>query len=276
MRLPFKKNVGSVALSHPAPAKLPKLAQSDLAALYRAARVGGDFFEFVQVGDNRLIFALIDIAGRRDQALHIAASVQEGLRKLAPMMFDKSDMNEADAVTELVLQINNIILAAANGVRCSPGFVGCYNESIGIISYINAGHLAALVRDNSGVATLEASGLPLGLFSHATHDCQVCVLPEGGALLLASRGLLEVRGGSEEYGLDRLKQNLREANSTSAHELCAAVLRNVSEFVEQQKRRRFLGLIGVNPTVEGDSLGENDITAVALVRAAARSGAAAR
>ena len=245
---------------------------ADLAALYRAARVGGDFFEFVQVGE-RLIFVLLDIAGKRDQALHIAAAVQETLRELAPVLFTSTDLNEADAVTDLVLKLNQTILTAAGGVRCAPGFVGCYNEAVGIVSFINAGHVPALVRDNGDISVLEASGLPLGLFSHATHDAQVCVLSEGSALLLASRGLLEVRAGGEEYGMDRLKAGLGQVKAETAHDLCAGVLRNVSEFVEQQKRRRFLGRGGAS--AEGDSLGENDITTVALIRATVRAGAVA-
>src|SRR4051812_25487654 len=212
MRLPFQKTVETVTLRKPAPSLPPQLPSSDLAALYRAARVGGDFFEFVQVGPDRLVFVLLDIAGRRDQALHIAAAVQEELRAMAPKMFAQSDLNESDAVTDLVLHLNQTILGAANGVRCAPGFVGCYNESLGIVSYINAGFVPALVRDNGTISVLEASGLPLGLFSHATHDCQLCVLPEGSALLLASRGLLEVKAGSEEYGIERLKTGFHAAD----------------------------------------------------------------
>ena len=274
MRLPFQRTAEPVALRQPAPSVPPKLQSSDLAALYRAARVGGDFFEFVEAGDGRLVFVLLDIAGRRDQALDIAASVQETLRGNVPKLFGVSDLNEADATTDLVHILNARILSAAGGVRCAAGFVGCYNEALGIVSYINAGHVPALVRENGTISVLEASGLPLGLFSHATHDAQVCVIGEGGALLLASRGLLEVKAGGEEFGLDRLKNSLQNAtNGGDARELCSCVLRNVSEFVEQNKRRRFLGLIGPQANVEGDSLGENDITTVALIRARAKADA---
>jgi len=272
MRLPFQKSVDSVTLRQPAPSDIPKLTSSDLAALYRAARVGGDFFEFMKVGDDRLVFVLLDIAGRRDQAMDIAACVQEMLRAEVHNLFSADDLNEADAVTELVHLLNAKILSAAGGVRCAAGFVGCYNQSLGIVAYINAGHVPALVRDEAGVSVLEASGLPLGLFSHATHDAQMCVVPEGGALLLASRGLLEVKAGGEEYGLERLKTNLKDVTTNgNARELCSSVLRGVSEFVEQNKRRRFLGLIGPHAGVEGNSLGENDITTVALVRAHAKA-----
>jgi sigma-B regulation protein RsbU (phosphoserine phosphatase) len=234
--------------------------------------VGGDFFEFVKVGNDRLIFVLLDIAGRRDQAMGIATSLQEMLRRTVPEMFAEIDLNEADAITDLVLQLNAAILASAGGVRCASAFVGCYNESLGIMAYINAGHVPALVRDNGTISVLEASGLPLGLFSHVTHDAQMCVIPESGALLIASRGLLEVKAGGEEYGLERLKSTLRTATTNSdARELCASVLRSVSEFVEQKKRRRFLGLIGPYENAERNSLSQNDITTVALIRSHTRA-----
>jgi len=251
------------------------MQSADLAALYRAARVGGDFFEFVQVGPDRLVFALLDIAGRREQALHIAAAVQDSLRSLAPALFQESDLNETDAVTDLVLSLNQAILSAAGGVRCAPGFVGCYNVTMGIISYINAGSVPALMKFDGTITVLEASGLPLGLFSHATHDAQVCVLPEGACLLLTSRGLLEVKAGGEEYGLERLKKGLQVATEDSAHGLCSTVLRQVSEFIEQNRRRRLFGLGGGSASnQDGDSLGENDVTAVALLRTAVRANSA--
>jgi serine phosphatase RsbU (regulator of sigma subunit) len=251
------------------------MQSSDLAALYRAARVGGDFFDFVQVGSDRLIFALLDIAGKRDQALHVAAAVQETLRARAPELFGAEDLNEADAVTDLVLAVNQSILAAAGGVRCAPGIIGCYNETLGIVYYINAGSVPALVKTDDSITVLEASGLPLGLFSHATHDAQVCVLSEGGTLLLTSRGLLEIKAGGEEYGIERLKQSLRTADDSNARDLCTHVLRDVGDFIEQNKRRRFLRFGSNGPANGEEALGENDVTAVALLRSAVRAGAAA-
>jgi sigma-B regulation protein RsbU (phosphoserine phosphatase) len=275
MRLPFQKpDSDSESLRQPTPAEAPHLSTGDLAALYRGARIGGDFFDFVRVGPNRLVFVLIDIAGRREQALDIAAAVQEALRVSAPQLFGQSDLNESDAVTDLVLLLNQSILAAARGVRCAPAFVGCYQESMGIVSYINAGFVPALVRHNGSIGVLEASGLPLGLFSHATHDAQVCVLQEGAALLLASRGLVEVRSGTEEYGIERLKQVLLRAEVKTANELCSSVLQHVNEFAGS-KRRRFLPFGSVQRSAAAEALGENDITTVALIRSGARSSAAA-
>ena len=273
MRFPFQSRSQSPSLRHPAPSHPPKLHSAEVAALYRGARVGGDFFEFVQVNQNRMVFVLLDIAGRRDEALHIAAAVQDSIREQVPQKFDASDVNETEAVTNLVLLLNHTILSTVGGVRCAPGFIGCYNEDLGIVSYVNAGSVPALLKSDGTVSILESGGLPLGLFSHATHDAQVCVLPEGASLLLTSRGLLEVKAGGEEYGLDRLKNSLLQANGSNANDLCSFILQNVSEFVEQNKRRNFFSRGERNGT-EVDALGENDTTAVALIRNAARATAA--
>ena len=276
MKLPFQSRVETPVLRHPEPSVVPELDSSDIAAMYRAARIGGDFYDFVLVGEDRLIFALLDIAGRRDQALNIAAAVQQCLRSEAPKLFEATDLNEADAVTDLVLAVNQSILGAAGGVRCSPGILGCYNVPMGIVSYINAGSVPALLRIGVEVTALESSGLPLGLFSHATHDAQVCVLCEESSLLLTSRGMLEIKAGGEEYGLERLRESFRNANDSSARDVCSDVLRAVGDFIEQNKRRRFLKFPAgsAHKNGEPESLGENDVTAVVLLRKSARADAA--
>ena len=74
------------------------------------------------------------------------------------------------ALAGLSLEINRAIMEAAGGVRCAPAFLGCYNDVLGTFCYINAGHTPALLKDRDGLVSLESSGFPLGLFSHATHE----------------------------------------------------------------------------------------------------------
>ena len=59
-------------------------------------------------------------------------------------------------------EVNRTILEVAGGIRSCPAFIGCYNEDLGTVCYTNAGHTPALLRDDSGITQLEASGLPLG------------------------------------------------------------------------------------------------------------------
>src|SRR5262245_9962887 len=57
---------------HPEPPVLPACPGIGISACYRGARVGGDFYDFVELGHNRLLFVLLDIAGKKDEALSIA------------------------------------------------------------------------------------------------------------------------------------------------------------------------------------------------------------
>jgi serine phosphatase RsbU (regulator of sigma subunit) len=272
MKLPFLRRGPAKDLRQPLRPTMPELASIQVGALYRGARVGGDFYDFIAAGPCRMLVLLLDIAGKRDQALHIAAGVQEVFRGAADL-FAAADVNESVAVTTLSLEINRTIMTAANGVRCAPGFLGCYNQTVGTMCYVNAGHTPALLKDSAGVSTLPASGLPLGLFSHATHDAQICALPPHATLLLVSRGLVEAKAGHEEFGLERVKQILAESPTHDAQQLCALVLESVRLFLEHQARRRLLAN-SHHSISEEDPLGANDATALALSRVAAAAAGA--
>ena len=238
----------------------------DVGALYRGARTGGDFFDFAAAGPSRMLVMLLDIAGRRDEALDIAAQIQDVFRARAGEIFAAADLNEADAVTRMALELNRAVISAAGGVRCAPGFVGCYNEVLGTLCYVNAGHTPALLRDGSGISALDPNGLPLGLFSHATHDAMMCALPPHSTLLLVSRGLVEAKGGGEEFGLERVKKSLSGASTTAAQEVCVRVLDDVKTFLETARKRGLLRRGTRGPIAETDPLGDNDATTLALVR----------
>jgi serine phosphatase RsbU (regulator of sigma subunit) len=135
-------------------------------------------------------------------------------------------------------------------VRSCPAFIGCYNEDLGTVCYANAGHTHALLRDQTGITPLGATGLPLGLFSHTTRSASTCALTPGAVLLVVSRGFVEAECEGEEFGLEGTKSSLQEAPLTSsAPELCLTILRAVQQFAQTAPEH-------------------NDVTALALVRSA--------
>jgi sigma-B regulation protein RsbU (phosphoserine phosphatase) len=247
MRLPFLQATVERPLRQPAPTVLPALPGVDLAALYRGARMGGDCFDFAVTDCGRLVLLLLDVAGKRDEALHIAASVQDLLRERVPGLFKGEDVNQSEVLSELAIGINRTILKAAEGVRHAPAFLGSYDPTLGMLSYVNAGHTPALLKDTTGVAFLKANGLPLGLFSHATHDASVAVVQPGSLVLLVSKGLVESRSRGKEFGLERVIEVMQAREYRDASELCSSVLTAVETFTH-----------GTNP--------ENDTTALALIR----------
>ena len=255
MKLPLFHHTQKTEYRRPQPATMPELPNAHFFALYRGARCGGDFYDFVSI-DGRILMFFCDISGKRDEALHIAAFVQDKLQQTGPGLFSGTDVNETDRLSDLLLVLNRALMDAAGGPRYTPAFLSCFNPDLGTITYINAGHLPALVRDGEDIATLDASGLPLGLFTHSTHDAQVCVVGPGASLLLVSRGLVETKRHHEEFGLDRVKEYLLSSRYDDARQLCTAM---------QSAAQRFLD----------NKLPDNDLTTLAMVRPAAAARSAA-
>jgi serine phosphatase RsbU (regulator of sigma subunit) len=265
MKLPFSSS-SAVApkLRQPEPACIPVLRQSNIAALYRAARIGGDFFDFQPVTETKLLFLLMDIAGRRDQALNIAAAAQETFRQRSRELYATSSNEDAESMTRLLLDLNRELIRTSGGVCYAPAFLGCYDEEIGVVTYVNAGHIPGILNDSDGTLLLEANGLPLGLFSHATHDSQFCVLRPGAVLALVSKGVVERRTGDEELGLNKIRELLASSHFQTAQEVCSAILTSVEE---QERSPSWFG-----PTLSLPGFGApepNDTTTLALVRYAA-------
>lgn len=243
---PFRRKV-SDETRVPLRADFPALEGLQIAASYSGARLGGDFFDVVPTPSGRIILVIMDIAGLRASALAIAAEAQGVFRERAAGLFANKSMNEADATTELTLILNRAVLAAANGPRCSPAFVASYSPELGSLTYVNAGHMPGFVVDSQDISQLSSNGLPLGLFSHVVHDAQVCVLGEGDAFVIASRGVAECTAAKEDFGVEGIHRALTGASRQSALELCETVLRMAHQH-------------------SGRHVPVNDMTALALVR----------
>ena len=155
-------SVMSVAGSSPCPVDLMQLEGLDLSARYHSDRCGGDFFDGIAVG-SRLVFLLTDIAGPRSEAHAIAAEAQVAFRQTARELFSSPDANESEAIAALAHEVNRSLIEAAKGVRFAPTFLGCFNLTLGILTYCNAGRVQAVFRDAESAHVLERGGVPLGI-----------------------------------------------------------------------------------------------------------------
>ena len=145
-------------------AEVPELHAAQLAAAYYGERQGGDLHDFVRVTPNRVLFGLLDMAGRLEENSAIVSAAQQTFRTRSQELFSAEDVNEADAMAELCLELNRAIMAAEGGIRSCPAFAGCYNEDLGTICYFNAGHTPGLLRDLSGITELQRHGPASGTF----------------------------------------------------------------------------------------------------------------
>jgi phosphoserine phosphatase RsbU/P len=254
MRSLFRSSVPDAALAVEAIATpFPQIVGAEIAADFLGKRVAGDLYDSVRVSPERTLFGLLDVAGRREANLDLIAAAQQTFRNFGTELFSRPDINESEAMTELSLRINRRLIEASHGVHSCPAFIGCYHEEFGTLCYTNAGHTPGLLRDGSGIMALGSTGLPLGLFSHATADAPTIGVEKGAALLLVSRGVTECKSRAkdctEEFGMERVKGVFRDAPVSGAAVLCAFILNSVAKF-------------------EDESSSRDDRTALALVRTA--------
>jgi phosphoserine phosphatase RsbU/P len=224
---------GAPLVVEPVPTVFPVIEGADIAAVFVGKRVAGDFYDSIRVSPERVLIGLLDVAGRREDNRSLLVAAQEVFRTLGLQLFSPSDINESDAMTELCLRINRRLIEVSGGVHSCPAFIACYHEKFGTLCYTNAGHTPALLHDSSGIAELASTGLPLGLFSHATCEAPTVALAKQASLLLVSRGVVDCEGrgnGTGAFGLVRVKDVLRSAAFASAHSLCDSVLKAVAEF----------------------------------------------
>jgi len=235
--------------------EIPHIIQSDAPALqgaamsvaYFAPQAGGDFYDFVRVSPSRFVFGLLDVAGKRETNALVLDAAKACFRSSAEQIFSAPELNEAEAMVELSRRLNLEIMRAAGGVRSCPAFAACYNEELGTVCYVNAGHTPALLRDESSMVELPATGLPLGLFSLAPTDARIVGVAPKGSMAVVSRGVVEAESKDSEFGLNGVKSVMNE-DSASAKELSQRILEEVQAFLHTPPRH-------------------NDVTALTLVRA---------
>lgn len=242
-----KPGVERVPVIDPLPATIPRVRDGCLAAVYYGQRCSGDFYDFVRVNRDHVLFGLFDVAGGVRETRFITQQLQEAFRKLGMQLLEHPHGNTSEGMLELWIQLNKAVLKAADGVHSCPAFLGCYNEDVKTLTYVNAGHTPGVCRLGDNIHLLEATALPLGLFSHSVPDASVVFLAPGNGLLLVSKGVAEAARRGEEFGIERVGEYFHEARFESAHETCVGMLARVRQFM------------GTAPT-------HDDVTALSLIR----------
>ncbi len=176
------------------PAKVDELPGYKVETFYKPFRdVGGDYFDVIELAGKRTLFAVADVSGKGMAAALLAANIQALVRSIASVSGD---------LLALAGQINRHLSRYTPTDRFATAVFVVLNRDTGELTYVNAGHNAPIVFDSGSARSLEATGLPLGLFPEATYTTNTALLPPGRALLLFTDGLTDsISGENAEDGL---------------------------------------------------------------------------
>jgi serine phosphatase RsbU (regulator of sigma subunit) len=197
-------------------------AFADLAAASIPSRtVGGDFFDYLELGERGLGFALGDVAGKGPPAALLAAAVQSNFVAQAPVSGDPADT---------MSRVNRALLRRAIEARFATMFYGIVHAN-GSLSYCNAGQEPPLVVREDGIGWLDEGGPVLGLLSVATYGYATIVLSPGDLVVICSDGVTEARTPSgEEFGRDRLVETMQGCRGARPDAALEHLLESVRRF----------------------------------------------
>jgi serine phosphatase RsbU (regulator of sigma subunit) len=184
------------------PRAIPEIRGVQLAGICRPAKaVGGDYFDYLQLGDEQLGLVIADVAGKGVAAALHMACVQASVRSL---FRSSADIGELNAL------LNDHLYRSSSGSRYATLFTGLYDASTGTLSYSNAGHHPPLLLHGDQIVRLSEGGVPIGLFEGCSYRSDSHRLAPGDLLALFTDGVVETPDASEEeFGEARLIDLLR-------------------------------------------------------------------
>lgn len=208
------------------PDGVPPIAGLDAAAVYRPAqRLGGDFYDFLPYGPERLGFAVGDVAGKGTPAALYAA--------LAVGVLRGHVVEHPCDPEEMLLQMNRQLRSHRLDNRFVAMAFGVYDGPSRSLLLASAGFPRPLHVHDGLVRELPVEGLPLGLLPDVKHHELRLDLAPGDLVVFASDGVHEsVNARCEEFGARGLASSLAALASGSAREVADGLLASAERYVE--------------------------------------------
>jgi serine phosphatase RsbU (regulator of sigma subunit) len=213
------------------PQTLPPLKTLEYAGVCRQARqVGGDYYDFLDLGSERLGFVIGDISGKGIAAALLMANLQANLRSQSAIAVDQPQ--------RLLRSVNQLFCENTTDGAFATLFFAEYDDATRRLRYANCGHLAALLlRCNDAIERLESTATVLGVFKR--WDCEIGetqIFP-GDILALYTDGITEsFNDAGEQFGEERLAAALCRDRTLSSDDLLNTIVDKVRQFSPREQQ----------------------------------------
>jgi phosphoserine phosphatase RsbU/P len=211
------------------PQRLPEIAGLRYFGHCRTAfGVGGDYYDFLALPDERLGVALGDVSGKGIAAALTMASLQASLRADA--------MRAGDDLAGLIARVNNMVYEASTEDRYATLFYAQFEPASRRLTYVNAGHCPPmLLRKAAAGHTVErldkAGGTVVGLVPDVTYEQAQVQLAAGDLLVIYTDGFSEAMSPQlEEWGEKRLLEAVTACDGLSAKDAIGKIMQAADAF----------------------------------------------
>ena len=229
-RIAFELEIAREVQARLFPQALPQMRTLDYAgSCIQARQVGGDYYDFLNLGQDRLGLVLADISGKGIAAALLMANLQANLRSQCAIALDDPQ--------QLLESVNHLFYSSTADNSYASLFFGEYDDRSQRLRFANCGHLSALVLRRDGtLERLDSTCTVIGLFNE--WDCAIgeCRLSPGDAMALYTDGITEsFNAAGEEFGEDRLIEALCRSRDLAAQDLLSSVAGELQKFSAQEQ-----------------------------------------
>jgi serine phosphatase RsbU (regulator of sigma subunit)/catechol 2,3-dioxygenase-like lactoylglutathione lyase family enzyme len=229
-RIAFELEIAREVQARLFPQTLPPMCTLDYAGIcIQARQVGGDYYDFLNLGQGRLGLVLADISGKGIAAALLMANLQANLRSQCAIAVDEPQ--------RLLKSVNELFYSSTTDSSYASLFFAEYDDQARRLRYANCGHLSALVLRRAGeLECLHSTCTVIGLFKDWECPISKCQLSPGDALALYTDGITEsFNAAGEEFGEHRLIEALSTHRELPAQDLLKAVINEVQQFSRQDQ-----------------------------------------
>lgn len=180
------------------PAAPPQVPGYELQGIsFPCYEIGGDYYDFINREDGRLVIALGDVSGKGTAAALLMSSLHAAIH---------AQTGSHETLVETISAVNNYLADNIPPNRFVTLFFAELDPESGAVSFLNAGHNPPLIVHAAGtVEQLASGGLPLGIRSNADYREGRTHLQPGDVLVIYSDGVTEAASpNGEEFGATRL------------------------------------------------------------------------
>jgi serine phosphatase RsbU (regulator of sigma subunit)/catechol 2,3-dioxygenase-like lactoylglutathione lyase family enzyme len=216
--------------AHLLPQSSPTLKNLQYAGIcHQARQVGGDYYDFLDLGNERLGLVIGDISGKGIAAALLMANLQANMRSQCGIALDQPQ--------RVLRSVNRLFCDNTADSAFATLFFAEYDDTTRRLRYVNCGHLPALLlRPDNSLVRLESTATILGMFK--TWDCEIgeAQLSPGDALALYTDGITEsFDHRDEQFGEERLVAALRRHGGLCCEEMLGAVVDEVRRFTPHEQ-----------------------------------------
>jgi len=230
------------------PESPPDIPGFDLAAIsLPASQVGGDFYDFIPVGRDKLGIVIADVSGK---------GVPAALFMALSRAIVRANAEGEPTVSEIIRRANRTISQEAKLGMFVTMFYGVLDTRQGVLSYVNAGHNPPfLYSQTSGdIHMLRARGVALGVLDGASFEQREIALKKGDIVVFYTDGITEAMNDSEElYGNERLTGLVAGSAGLPAREIAGKIKDDVFAFAQDRPQHDDFTLVVMKATGDGAS-----------------------